>query len=128
MTGRRIVRTRAVALAAVAAFALVACGGDDGNGDGGAGSPEPAGDGAAGDITIAGLAFDPSALDVEPGATITVVNDDSTTHTFTADDGSFDEELGSGDSIDVTLEGESGDELGFHCEIHPAMTGTLTFG
>lgn len=125
-------RAVGAAIALVAAFALVACGGDDGNG-GGAGSPEPAGDGdtgggAAADITISGLAFQPSALDVEAGATITIANEDGPTHTFTADDGSFDEELASGDSVDVTIEGASGDELGFHCEIHPSMTGTLTIG
>jgi plastocyanin len=122
-------RASALALAVVAAFALVACGGDDGNG-GGTGSAGPAegGGGATGEITVSGFAFNPSTLDVQPGDTITVVNDDSTDHTFTADDGSFDEELAPGDSVEVTLEGNSADEVGFHCEIHPSMTGTLTFG
>jgi len=122
-------RTRAMVLAAVAAFALVACGGDD-DGNGGVGSPEPAGGGDGGtgaaDITISGLAFNPSTLDVAPGDTISVTNEDGPTHTFTADDGSFDEELAPGDSADVTVEGESGTEIPFHCEIHPSMTGTLT--
>ncbi|HEX6131904.1 MAG TPA: cupredoxin domain-containing protein, partial [Actinomycetota bacterium] len=122
-------RTRAMVLAAVAAFSLVACGGDD-DGNGGAGSPEPAGNGDAGtgaaDITISGLAFNPSTLDVAPGDTISVTNEDGPTHTITADDGSFDEELAPGDSADVTVEGESGTEIPFHCEIHPSMTGTLT--
>jgi plastocyanin len=124
-------RTRAMALvlAAVAAFALVACGGDD-DGNGGAGSPEPAGGGDGGtgaaEITISGLAFKPSTLEVAPGDTIGVTNEDGPTHTFTADDGSFDEELAPGDSADVTVEGESGTEIPFHCEIHPSMTGTLT--
>jgi plastocyanin len=122
-------RASALALAVVATFALVACGGDDGNG-GGTGSAGPAegAGGATGEITISGFAFNPSTLDVQPSDTITVVNDDSTDHTFTADDGSFDEELAPGDSVEVTLEGNSGDEVGFHCEIHPSMTGTLTFG
>ena len=114
------------AMVLVAALALVACGGDDGNGDGGAGSPEPADGGTSADITISGFAFDPSSLDVEAGATITVVNDDSTTHTFTADDGSFDEELGQGASAEVTVDGESGDQIPYHCRIHSSMTGTLT--
>ena len=129
MREQAVGRTRAMALAAVAAFALVACGGDD-DGNGGVGSPEPAGGGDGGtgaaDITISGLAFNPSTLDVAPGDTISVTNEDGPTHTFTADDGSFDEELAPGDSADVTVEGESGTEIPFHCEIHPSMTGTLT--
>jgi plastocyanin len=79
-------------------------------------------------ITISGFAFDPSTLEVQPGDTITIVNGDTADHTFTADDGSFDEEVAAGDATEVTLKGSSGDKLAFHCEIHQSMTGTLTFG
>ena len=127
MDGRVRGRASAWLLAGVMAIALVACGGDDGE-DGGATEPAGDGGGVAADISISGLAFHPSSLEVEPGGTITVSNDDSPTHTFTADDGSFDEELASGDSVEVTVEGDGGDEVAFHCEIHPSMTGTLTLG
>ena len=110
-----------VALAAVAVVAA-ACGGDDegggttgGNGGGGAS------DGTT--ITIRDFAFDPATLQVSGQATLTVTNEDSTAHTFTLDDGSVDQDLAPGDSAEVTV--EVSETTGFHCEIHPNMTGTL---
>jgi plastocyanin len=126
--GRLGVRTKTVAIAAAVAFVLVACGsGDEG---GGGGEPPDGGGGASSaDITISGLAFRPSDVTVHASdATITIANEDSFTHTFTTDDGSVDEEIDGGETVEVTLDGASGDELGFHCRIHPSMTGTVTFG
>jgi plastocyanin len=46
-------------------------------------------------------------------------------HTFTADDGAFDESYVADESISVDVPDEPGD-YPFHCEIHSSMTGTLT--
>jgi plastocyanin len=84
------------------------------------------GDDGAGtaDIVIASFSFG-EPLTVPVGTTVTVRNNDSMAHTFTADDGSFD--AGTLDVLD-TFE-ISFDEPGtyaFHCDIHPSMTGTIT--
>ena len=123
-------RTRACLLATILMLSLsaAACSGDDDGGEGGA-SPvatETSGDAAPGAaaINIADLAFDPSILTVESGPTdITITNDDDTDHTFTLDDGSVDQEIEPGGSVTVTIDISS--STGFHCTIHPSMTGTL---
>ncbi len=122
--GRRIVGASVLALALLAA----ACGG--GGGAGGGPSPSPVGEtgggGAAADVTIANFAFEPSTLRVSEGQTITVTNEDSVAHTFTTDDGAVDQQVGPGETVEITLTGVSSG--GFHCEFHPSMTGTLEVG
>ena len=75
-------------------------------------------------VTIAGFAFNPSDVTLPEGDTLTVRNEDTATHTFTMDDGSIDETLEPGDQVEVT----PGAEGGFHCSIHPSMTGSISFG
>jgi plastocyanin len=82
-------------------------------------SSEPAGDAA--ELTIVDFAFEPSAVTPGPDGVLRVTNDGATTHTFTMDDGSIDEQIEPGQSVEVTV----GNEGGFHCEIHPSMTGTV---
>jgi plastocyanin len=121
---------RAYLLAAILTLSLsaTACSGDDDGGEAGT-SPaatEPSGDAAPGAaaINIADLAFDPSTLTVASGPTdIAITNDDDTDHTFTLDDGSVDQEIEPGGSATVTVDISS--STGFHCTIHPSMTGTL---
>ena len=60
---------------------------------------------------------------VAPGAEVTVVNDDSSFHTVTAADGSFDVAAPSG-TVTFTAPDEPG-EYAFACTPHPNMTGTL---
>lgn len=75
-------------------------------------------------IGIADLAFEPSTLTVASGATtITVTNSDTVTHTFTLDDDTVNETIDPGQSVDVTVDLTA--STGFHCDIHPQMTGTL---
>jgi plastocyanin len=59
------------------------------------------------------------------GGTLAVKNESGAGHTITADDGSFDEELPDGETVDVKVPSEPG-EYPFHCEIHPSMKATLT--
>jgi plastocyanin len=102
------------------ALILSACGGDDGAGG-------ATGEGAS--LTIEGFAFVPSTLQVSTGnTTITVTNNDAVTHTFTTDEELIDETIGAGETVEIPLTTAGRDSLGFHCSIHPQMTGTLEFG
>jgi plastocyanin len=114
-------------------FLLGACsddGDDEGSSDEGTteGGEEEAADAApvAGDaVTIADFAFDPPNLQVEAGTTVTFTNDDSATHTATAEDDSFDTgDLDQGASGEVTLD-EPG-TYAYFCNIHNYMTGSIT--
>jgi len=125
-------RLAAAALAAGLVLGLGACGGDDGDEDAAdqeETSPEensPAGTNGGGDgasMTLTENQFED--LSVAAGGTIEVTNDSGVPHTMTADDGEFDEELPDGETTPVTAPSEAG-EYGFHCEIHPSMTATLT--
>jgi plastocyanin len=80
---------------------------------------------AGGDvITIAGFAFD-GASEVAVGTTVTVVNEDGSDHTWTADDGTFSSgNLAPGDSFEFTFT-EPGTYT-YACRIHPSMVGTIT--
>jgi plastocyanin len=78
---------------------------------------------SAGVITIKSFQFATPAS-VSPGATITVRNEDSTTHSVTADDGhSFDDQAPPGTTT-FTAPMAPG-TYHFHCTPHPFMHGTL---
>lgn len=118
-------RARRWLIAVVASVGLLAAACSSGND----GSTTPTTGGGAvvpgtAKIGIADLAFEPSTLTVASGATtITVTNSDTVTHTFTLDDGSVDETIDPGQSVDVTVNITA--TTGFHCSIHTSMTGTL---
>jgi plastocyanin len=124
-----MVKARWVRLVAglfVLALPVTACGGDDDGGStatGGGGATAETGGGGGTTITIADFAFDPDTITVSGATEVTVTNDDSTAHTFTADDGAFDVELDPGASETVNV--DVSQTTGFHCEIHPEMTGTI---
>jgi plastocyanin len=116
---------------------LAACGDDDDDGGavsgdvtttapadtGGGGGGDSAG--ASADVSMSNFAFDPDQVTVSAGGEITISNEDSTTHTFTSDDGGFDVQVSGGEQGSATAPDEAGD-YEFHCTIHPNMTGTLT--
>ncbi|MFP5489144.1 MAG: cupredoxin domain-containing protein [Acidimicrobiia bacterium] len=116
----------------VAAFVLIGGATLSGCGGGGDADDEPATatDVAAGDdanaavvITIADFAFE-GVTEVAVGTTVTVTNDDSTTHTWTAVDGGFDSgALAPGESFEFTFS-EAG-SFDYLCNFHPSMTGTI---
>ena len=70
--------------------------------------------------------FSLTSLTVAPGTEVTLKNYGEKPHTMTADDGDFDSGPNRTRSeVDDRRASEPGD-YAFHCEIHPAMTGTLT--
>ncbi|MEV7026201.1 cupredoxin family copper-binding protein [Kitasatospora sp. NPDC093558] len=79
-------------------------------------------------VTIKNFAFEPASLTVSPGQTVTVVNRDSTTHTVTASDKSFDTgNIAPGATATFTAPQQAGAHP-YICTIHPFMHGTLTVG
>lgn len=101
---------------------LVACGGSDDPGD----DPDPGTGNAADSVTISidGFAFSEPG-EVTEGETVTVTNNDSTTHTWTSNDGVFDSSgISPGESFEFTF--EDAGTYSYFCNIHPTMTGSIT--
>ena len=128
MTKARWVRL--VAGLFVLSLVVAACSSDDDGGGttdttGGATATtaETGSSGGGTTITIAGFAFDPDTITVSGPTEVTVTNDDSTTHTFTLDDGSVDQTVEPGATETVTVDVSA--STGFHCNIHPQMTGQI---
>ncbi len=123
-------RVRPAALfAALVALTLVvgACSSDSGGGDSDATEAESeVGDLAPGSaaINIVDLTFEPTTITVAAGSTdIAITNADTVDHTFTLDNDTVDAAVSAGQNVTVTV--ELSESVGFHCEIHPSMTGTL---
>jgi plastocyanin len=78
------------------------------------------------DIVISNFGYTVPAS-VRPGQTLTVVNNDETAHSLTADaNNTFDIRIsGSGGTATLTAPNAPG-TYPFHCKYHAAMTGTLT--
>ena len=109
-------RVRLTAVIAAAAILLAACGST-------ASSNPPA---AAGNgVSLANFAFAPATLTVKAGTAVTWTNKDTTTHTVTADDGSFDSGHLSG-SATFTFTFAKAGTFTYHCAIHSSMTATVT--
>ena len=122
-------RSRTIALTAVAAALFTAgCGSDD---ETTAGSTSTAADSAASGgeetdaVKIVDFEFTPPEITVAAGTEVTFTNDDTSPHTATADDDSFDTGKldDGGDSGSVKLD-EPG-SYSYFCEFHPTMKGTI---
>jgi predicted lipoprotein with Yx(FWY)xxD motif len=75
--------------------------------------------------SIIDFGFQPNAITVDIGATVTWTNTGAKPHTVTADDGSFDSgTLSNGGTFSFTF--AKAGTYTFHCKIHPSMTGTVT--
>jgi plastocyanin len=72
-------------------------------------------------------AYSPNPASVNGGSTVTWNNIDSTPHSATADDGSFDTGIiNGGSSGSVVIRASSGvSTISYHCSVHPEMRGTL---
>jgi plastocyanin len=119
------------------AFGLASCGGGDSTStetetvtepEPSATAPGPAAQGGeaerAAKVQIVEFAYGPDPVKVEAGGKVIWQNMDSTPHTATADDSSFD----TGPLEEGKLKSETFKEPGtypYHCEIHPSMHGTV---
>jgi plastocyanin len=128
MTKARWVRL--VAGLFVLSLVVAACSSDDNGGGttdttgGATGTTAETGSSGGGTtITIAGFAFDPDTITVSGPTEVTITNNDSTTHTFTLDDGSVDQTMDPGATETVTVDVSA--STGFHCKIHAQMTGQI---
>ena len=84
-------------------------------------SPAPSGP----TITISGMAFG-EPLAVSPGATITIVNEDTVEHSVTSKpDAGFSTDVDGGEQKTFTAPTKPGN-YPFICKYHPSMLGTLT--
>jgi plastocyanin len=123
-------RARRIAAAAMPAFltlslGLAACGGDDDDDDTSSDTTAADGGETNADATLDVTETSYSDVSAPAGGTLAIVNETGSQHTFTADDGEFDETYGPDETITVDVPAEPG-EYPFHCEIHPSMTATLT--
>ncbi|MGA9159770.1 MAG: cupredoxin domain-containing protein [Actinomycetota bacterium] len=111
-----------------ASIILAACG-SDGGGNGTTAATgttsETGSTGGGTTITIESTAsgFDPDTITVSGPTEVTVTNNDSVTHTFTLDDNSASELLTGGETVTVAV--DVSETTGFHCNLHPQMTGTI---
>jgi len=78
-------------------------------------------------VYIRDFYFSPAKITVEPGTTVTWVNQGRHPHTVTSFDGQFDSGvLRPGDSYKVKFKGHG--TLGYYCAIHPFMRGNVGVG
>ena len=76
-------------------------------------------------VSMKSQSFSPSDLTIDKGATVTWTNNDSTTHTVTADGGAFSSgNLAPGKTFNYTFS-QTG-TFSYHCTIHSNMKGTIT--
>ena len=115
--------------ACLIAAGAAGCGGGSGGGtmsaqsSTSAAAPSPAAAGPAvrsAKVDISSFKFRPAVIAVKKGGRITWTNSDSTAHTATADDRSFDTQTinqGGTKSVTFTMAGT----FAYHCDFHPFM-------
>lgn len=121
-------RLRVLAAASLLAVLSVGCGGSDSDiAEDGTISPSSSVGGAEDDtgglVTIGSFKYTPQPLTAQVGDTVTVVNDDDTQHSLSADDGSFTTGIFGKGTKTFTV-GAAG-TFAFHCEVHNFMTGVI---
>lgn len=112
-----------VAFVLLIALAVVGCSGSGSSGTAGTGgttTPGTAADGAT--VIEKSFAFDPAALEVKVGDTVTFTNEDSTQHIVSIDG----RELAAQDpGASVTWTADKAGTFPYSCTIHPSMTGEI---
>ncbi len=122
-----VVRLTAIALiAAGVALAAHGCGSDKKNPTG------PGGGGTPADVTInivgnsGSSSFSPSPTTVTVGQTVSWKNNDTTTHTSTADGSAWNTNNIAAGATSAPITMSAAGTFPYHCNIHSSMTGTLT--
>ena len=78
----------------------------------------------SGSSTLATTAYAPNPVTVAVGGTVTWMNNDTTTHTSTGDDGAWSSgSIAPGGQFSRTF--PTAGTFGYHCTIHPNMIGTV---
>jgi plastocyanin len=93
-------------------------------GDGGGGAAAAPAAPAGGSLEISGFQF--GTTTVGAGGQVSVSNRDGAPHTVTSDDGAFDSGQVAGGGTGAFVAPAQPGTYGFHCEIHPDMSGALT--
>ena len=116
-----------VVLLSVPVVAAAQSGYPSGGGSSGGGIQMGGGGGSSmgsGDVTIVDFAFQPAAIFVTPGETVTWYNSGAADHTVDANSGAFDSPtLTPGASFSQTF--TSGGVFPYHCDFHPNMRGMV---
>ena len=86
-------------------------------------STAPATTGAGNSVSIDNFAYNPSELTVSAGTTVTWTNNQQVTHTITFDDGSLNQQIVPGATVQKTF--STAGEFTYHCAIHPSMKGKI---
>jgi plastocyanin len=121
-------RSGAGVLVVAGALLLAACGGGTKSATPTTTAPSggPSGAGGSDSIIISNFMFGAMHTTVAPGATVSVTNKDSTTHTLTATRGQFTTgDIGQNQTKTFTAPTKPG-TYSYICNIHQYMTGTLT--
>jgi plastocyanin len=92
----------------------------------GAASASAAAAGQPVEVTIQDFKFQPDAVEVAAGQTVSWTNEDGEPHTVRSEDGSISSAIISGEPFTWTAAGEPGTEIPYICSIHPSMKGTVT--
>jgi plastocyanin len=129
MHARTAAKPLAILAALLLTLGLAACGDDDDATNAGAGddtsTTAPEAEGGE-EVTIVAEDFSLTSVTAKPGEDVYLDNTGEKPHTVTADDGSFDTgSTAPGAESEFTAPSEPG-TYGYHCSIHPTMTGTLT--
>lgn len=129
---KRRIQIGAGVLVIAGALLLAACGGGGSSPGATAATTSSSrssdGSGSASDekVTISNFMFSPMHLTVSPGATVSVTNRDSATHTLTATGGQFNTgDISKNQTKTFAAPMKSG-TYSFICGIHQFMTGTVT--
>ncbi len=102
----------------VAVFAAGCGGGTSGT------TTTAAGGASGGQVVMKSFAFDPASVTVKVGDSVTWTNNDSATHTVTADNGEFkSSDIAPGATF--TQKFDKAGTYPYHCSIHPSMKGTV---
>jgi plastocyanin len=110
------------------ALLLSACGGGGANpsASGSSGVASPSSSSKTGTIIISNFMFGPMTTTVAPGATVSVTNKDSATHTLTATGGQFNTGNIAQNQTKTFKAPTKPGTYSYICDIHQYMTGTLT--
>jgi plastocyanin len=76
-------------------------------------------------VTIKDFAYDPPCFVATSTSTITIVNKDGTTHTFSIDGTQVDATIEGGQTFNGESAGLAPGSYDFYCKIHPTMTGNV---